>query len=70
MNCLIHKKPKEGHGRKTAQYTLDGKLIAVYNSANEAARAIGKPTNAGRNIRTVCAGKRNIAYGFTWKYLD
>lgn len=58
------------HGRKTGQYTLDGQLLNIYNSANEAARAIGKDANAGRNIRLVCSGKRQMAYGYSWKFLD
>ena len=58
------------HGRNTAQYDLDGNLIAVYESANAAARAIGKNSTAGRNIRLVCAGERNMAYGFKWQYVD
>lgn len=52
------------------QYSLDGQFIGKYSSANEAARAIGKDTNAGRNIRSVCAGKRVTAYGFKWKNLE
>ena len=58
------------HGRRTAQYDLNDNLIAIYKSANEAARAIGKNTAAGRNIRSVCSGDRNTAFGFKWKYLD
>lgn len=58
------------HGRRTGQYDLDGNLIAVYNSANEAARAIGKNSNAGRNIRSVCSGDRQSAYGFKWQFVD
>lgn len=58
------------HGRKTAQYDLNGNLIAIYKSANEAARAIGKNSTAGRNIRSVCAGNRNMAYGFKWQFVD
>ena len=65
-------KPKivKTHGRQTAQYDLDNNLIAVYKSANEAARAIGKGNNAGRNIRLVCSGDRQTAFGFKWKLLD
>ena len=58
------------HGRRTAQYDLDDNLIAIYKSANEAARAIGKNSAAGHNIRSVCSGDRNKAFGFKWKYLD
>lgn len=58
------------HGRITAQYDLNGNLLKIYNSANEAARAIGKNSNAGRNIRLVAEGKRQTAFGYKWKFLD
>lgn len=61
---------KQTHGRITAQYDLDGNLIQTYPSANQAAIAIGKKASAGRNIRAVCQGQRETAYGFKWKYLD
>lgn len=57
-------------GRRTGQYTLEGNLIAIHSSANHAAVSIGKSSNAGRNIRSVCAGQRKTAYGYKWKYLD
>lgn len=62
--------PKLTHGRKTAQYNLDGELINIYPSANAAAIAIGKPSSAGRNIRAVCEGKRKTTFGYKWSYLD
>lgn len=62
--------PQKTQGRMTAQYTLQGELLATYPSANQAALAIGKNSNAGRNIRSVCEGKRKTAFGFIWKYLD
>lgn len=58
------------HGRLVGQYDEDDNLLNIFPSANEAARAIGCADNAGRNIRTVCSGKRMHAYGFKWKYLD
>ena len=58
------------HGRKTAQYDLDGNLIAIHKSANDAAKAIGKNANAGRNIRSVCSGDRLTAYGYKWQFVD
>lgn len=57
-------------GRTTAQYTMDGELIQIFPSACQAALAIGKNSNAGRNIRSVCEGKRKSAFGFKWKFLD
>ena len=61
---------KKNQGRQTAQYDLEGNFIAIYPSANQAAAAIGKNSNAGRNIRAVCEGKRKTAYGFIWKFID
>lgn len=68
----IPKKPSivKTHGRVTAQYDLEGNFLKQYKSANEAARSIGKGSNAGRNIRAVCEGKRNKAFGYIWKFLD
>lgn len=62
--------PCKTHGRKTAQYSLDGNLLAIYPSANAAAIAIGKSQTAGRNIRAVCEGKRNTTFGYKWAFLD
>lgn len=62
--------PQKTHGRITAQYSIKNELITTYPSASAAARAIGKDVGAARNIRSVCLGKRETAYGFKWKYLD
>lgn len=58
------------HGRITAQYDMNGNFIQSYPSANQAAIALGKNSSAGRNIRAVCTGERQSAYGFKWRYLD
>lgn len=58
------------HGKRTAQFDLNGNLICIYKSANAAARGIGKNSNAGRNIRSVCMGDRQTAYGFKWQFVD
>ena len=49
---------------------MDGNFIQSFPSASQAAIALGKKSSAGRNIRAVCAGDRQSAYGFKWKYLD
>ena len=69
-NCVVPVIAKKTHGRKTGQYDLEGNLIAVFPSANDAARALGKPTTAGRNIRAVCEGKRITTFGYKWRFLD
>lgn len=66
----ISPKVTKTYGRQTAQYDLEGNLIAIYKSANAAARAIGKNDNAGRNIRLACSGDRQTAFGYKWKFLD
>ena len=43
-------------------------IIAEYESANSAARALGK--TKGNHISEVCNGKLAQAYGFLWKYKD
>lgn len=53
--------------KRVAQLSLDGDLIAEYDSIADAKRAVGKPD--GRNINSVLAGRRNKAYGYIWKYI-
>ena len=43
-------------------------ILGVFESAAEAARAIGIPRY--EHIGQVCVGKRDSAYGYIWKYLD
>ena len=48
------------------QYSLDGELIATYETAEDALIEIGRPINSG-NIGRVIRGKRKTAYGYIWK---
>ena len=51
--------------KKVKQYTLDGKLVAVFNSVIDAERA----TNIRNgNICRCCNGQRPTAGGFKWNY--
>lgn len=52
--------------KKIGQYTLDNKLIKIFDTMNDAFRELNK--QYGSNIRLVCEGKRKIAYGFIWKW--
>lgn len=61
---------KNNAGRKTAQLDEYGNVLQIFDSANKAAIAIGKKDGNGRNIRSVCEGKRKTAYGFGWKFMD
>lgn len=63
-NNLIIKSFK---GNKVLQYDLDNNLINVYDSAKQAAEALGKK-GKGSHISEVCNGIRKTAYGFRWTY--
>ena len=43
--------------------------IATYSSLSAAGKAVGKK-KAENNIRLVCRGDRNMAYGFIWRFLS
>ncbi len=58
---------KNTKGRKTGQFDLDGKLIKVFKSTEQAGKELRIPS---RNIRLVCEGKRNKCHNFIWRYLD
>lgn len=55
--------------KKTAQYTLDGKLIKIWDSTAQ----IGKELNINvKHIQNVCRGDKSNtgnAYGFHWEYV-
>lgn len=50
-----------------AQFSKEGKLIAVYYGANEAERQTGI---ANSHITTCCKGRYKSAGGFIWKYAN
>lgn len=55
--------------RRTAQYTLDGKLIRIWDSTAQIGRELGVND---KHIQNVCRGKisrTGNAYGYHWEYL-
>lgn len=61
--------PKEMYAtrsKKIAQYTLDGNLIAVYNSTRDAERMTGFAHN---NISRCANGKCKQMNGYVWKFI-
>lgn len=59
---------KTTSNKKIGKFTIDGKLIAEYNSIQEAAN---KENNGVRvSIDNVVHGKRKTLKGFIWKFLD
>lgn len=51
--------------KKVGQYTLDGKLIHIYNSVVETINFGYKP----KKIYMCCNGERNKHKGYMWKYI-
>ena len=64
-NCN-HGTRNERMSKQVSQYTLDGELVKVWQSTNEAERQGGFAHSA---ISNVANGKRKQAYGFIWKYI-
>lgn len=54
-------------GKTVLQYDLDGNLVKEWISAIEIKRQTGWSQG---NISSCCVGKRNIAYGYKWKYAE
>lgn len=55
-------------GKKVNQIDMDtNKIIKTFNSMNDAFRELNK--NYGANIRLVCEGKRNSAFGYKWEFV-
>lgn len=54
-------------GRKVSQYSLDGFLLASYDSANQASLISGIDH---WSICACCRGEYRHAGGFQWKYTD
>ena len=53
---------------KIEQYSKDGEFIKEWDSAPDAARALGGKTKAQCHICSCCNGKLKTAYGFVWKH--
>ena len=53
--------------KPVGQYTLDGKLIKVWQSTREVQRQLGFSQG---NITRVANGKYKTAYGYVWKYIE
>lgn len=60
---------KEGKTTKrVVQYDKDGKYMATYESAADAAIALDKEREKGGVICNACIGRAASAYGYQWRY--
>ena len=53
--------------KPVGQYTLDGKLIKVWQSTMEIERQLGFDNSY---IGATAQGKHKLAYGYVWKYIE
>lgn len=68
MAFAYSEKRKGNQPKKTAQYTIDGELIRVWNSTAEIRRTLGLND---KHIQNVCRdSKTGNAYGYHWEYLE
>jgi hypothetical protein len=59
--------PNKGKGKKILQYSLEGKLLNIFESINEAIKCLNLNITH-ESIRICLKGKSNISAGFIWKY--
>ena len=58
---------KRGFGKKkTAQYTLTGELVKVWESTAEIQREFGWSDSS---IQSACRGEQRTSHGYVWRYL-
>lgn len=61
-----NKRIREKKIKKVAQYSLDMKLIKIFDSITEAAKEVNTSTS---HICRCCKGKLKITKGYIWKYV-
>ena len=52
---------------KVLQFTLSGEYITTFKSIKDAVKAVNGNHSA---ICSCCKGRRSIAYGYKWKYVN
>lgn len=58
---------KNHNAKSVVQLSLDGIPIRIWDCINDVKRELGFHHS---HISQCCSGKRNVAYGFIWKYAD
>lgn len=64
---LVVEKKKKTTGKRVRQLTLEGEVVAEYDSCEYAGKAIGKN---GSGINRCARGERHTAFGYKWEYID
>lgn len=64
---LAYSQKRKGNPpKRTAQYTLDGELLKVWDSTEQIKKELGI---SSKYIQNVCRGEGKSAYGFKWAYV-
>ena len=66
-NARVGKAVAKALSKPVGQYTLDGKLIKVWQSTREVQRQLNFSQG---NISAVARGEKKTAYGYVWKYIE
>ena len=66
INSLVKSLDNGHREQKVAQLDKDGNVIAIFNSAKEAAQSFGRPKDS--HIGDCCKGRRKTCFGYRWRY--
>ena len=66
INELVKSLDNGHREQKVAQLDKDGNVIAIFNSAKEAAQSFGRPKDS--HIGDCCKGRRKTCFGYRWRY--
>lgn len=66
INDLVQSLDNGHREQKVAQLDKDGNVIAIFNSAKEAAQSFGKSKDS--HIGDCCKGRRKTCFGYGWRY--
>lgn len=66
INDLVQSLNNGHREQKVAQLDKDGNVIAIFNSAKEAAQSFGKSKDS--HIGDCCKGRRKTCFGYGWRY--
>ena len=66
INDLVQSLNNGHREQKVAQLDKDGNVIAIFNSAKEAAQSFGKSKDS--HIGDCCKGRRKTCFGYRWRY--
>lgn len=75
LNLLKHtdwwqKNKRKFNKRAVIQLTLDGVLLARFDSVTDAAKTVIGDARKRSNIIECCKGRQSTSHGFVWRYVD